>query len=718
MQRSSLVRFALSVLVLLCAHAGASTAWAHGSGYRPILYAAPPPCNSAPPSNRTAPPAGITRLGRAGKVPATPTWEGPSAVPTGARYPGGAGGTSPGMAPLGGPASVAGAGAAPSYDAVHWGLWWRLNREFYLERKLHIETYDPETISDGFFLGRGERGDLRRSFVPTEDDLRTKVLPALVTTLQTQGNDDILSAALIALAKAGRGENARALTPVLARFLSHESQEVHETAALALGILGHPESVTQLEALALDLPEGRRLAGSTGREVDVRTRSFAIYGLGLLGGRTENEDVRRRIVGALHRTLEGSALRTTDIEVAAVVAMGLVPVKRAAMGAAREVDATQPPSASRGAQIEYVLGLLNSPVRDNLVRAQCPTTLARLLVDAPPSSANDAAIGQTERVLEALLEPTRLDRVRDSSREVLQGSIIALGLAASCDLTDEMRKRVRNRLEKIPDLVRDQEARSYSMISIARAGISDADGAEDALDYLVDQLTDGSAMMRPWAAFGLGVLAHELENTNVAHRTRREAAKKLRRALSCEKNPMELGALAIAAGIFGDAESILVLRKRLDDVGSDDARGFVAIALGLLDARDAKDDVRKLVLESAHRPDLLQRAAISLGLLGDKNAVPALVETLNSAKSVVEKAAVASALGMVGDRRALDPLVAMLRDPKLSETSRAFAAVAIGSITDADVVPWQGYLARGLNYAAAPPTLLDATSGAGVLNIQ
>ena len=123
------------------------------------------------------------------------------------------------------------------------------------------------------------------------------------------------------------------------------------------------------------------------------------------------------------------------------------------------------------------------------------------------------------------------------------------------------------------------------------------------------------------------------------------------------------------------------------------------------------------VKKSTRRPVMLERAALALGLLGDKNAVPVLCETLTNSKSLTEKAAVAAALGLVGDQRAVHPLVAMLTDTEVSDRSRAFAAVALGNVADPDRMPWKAVLTENLNYSAAPPTLLDNTMGAGLLNI-
>ena len=56
------------------------------------------------------------------------------------------------------------------------------------------------------------------------------------------------------------------------------------------------------------------------------------------------------------------------------------------------------------------------------------------------------------------------------------------------------------------------------------------------------------------------------------------------------------------------------------------------------------------------------RAALQLGEMGDRHAVPALIQTLKDREMPVRLAAV-EALGKLGDRQAVDSLIAIVRDP-------------------------------------------------------
>ena len=98
--------------------------------------------------------------------------------------------------------------------------------------------------------------------------------------------------ALIALARIddrrdaqGRSRFAALMRP----FLADSKQEISETAALALGILGQDESAPLLAALLRNEPMAIEAVGSS--EVSFRTRAFAAYGLTLLSRRNSNPDI-------------------------------------------------------------------------------------------------------------------------------------------------------------------------------------------------------------------------------------------------------------------------------------------------------------------------------------------------------------------------------------------------------------------------------------------
>jgi len=83
-------------------------------------------------------------------------------------------------------------------------------------------------------------------------------------------------------------------------------------------------------------------------------------------------------------------------------------------------------------------------------------------------------------------------------------------------------------------------------------------------------------------------------------------------------------------------------------------------------------------------PAVRERAAISLGNIGDKLAVPALIEALDDSGNGVRREA-AKALGFIKDARAATSLLEALSDRDTNV--RMYAAYALGEIKDARAAP-------------------------------
>ena len=245
-----------------------SPAFAHGGQYRGPGDTVPPGGGGGG-GGGTAGPTGPS--GPAAPAPAGPTTPLPLA-------PGAPGQTTTSAQP------VTQGGAAIGADLTLWSFWWEFNKDPFLNLRARIHDGNVTTGSDGFFLGRGEKAEAKDSMAPSEVQIRQKVVPALKAALETESNNDIVTGCLIALAKIGDANTESGQSEfeaIIAKFLSNSVQEISETAAVSLGILANPASIPTLEALLKDNDAGRKLVGST--SVNYRTRSFAAYGLGLIG---------------------------------------------------------------------------------------------------------------------------------------------------------------------------------------------------------------------------------------------------------------------------------------------------------------------------------------------------------------------------------------------------------------------------------------------------
>ena len=196
-----------------------------------------------------------------------------------------------------------------------------------------------------------------------------------------------------------------------------------------------------------------------------------------------------------------------------------------------------------------------------------------------------------------------------------------------------------------------------------------------------------------------------------------DATRALRAATTKQNVPDLIGAYVLALGLRNDVESAPLLVEKMELFsGSDGARGYCAVGLGLMKARGQIEDVQDIVRTSKYRPELLQQAAVGLGLLGDQALVGELVDMLqNDANSMATQAAIASGLGQIGDKGSIDPLIEMLGDKKITALARGFAAVALGIVCDKEPLPWNSKISVNINYRANTQSLTG--EGLGILDI-
>jgi HEAT repeat protein len=637
------------------------------------------------------------------------------------RAPGAVPGPSAGPLPGGGvpgPAVAATGAGAPgtggaSGDLTDWSVWWVNNQAPYLALKERIRAQSTLTGSDGFFLGLGQKHQ-EVGLGPTVDQVRDQIVPALFAVLERETDKDLVSGALVALAKIGddgTAVDAGRFEAAFARLLPSPSQELRETAALALGILASPRVMPTLAHLLWDTPEAQKRVRA--REVDYRTRSFAAYGLGLVGARTTSELERQQIVAILRRAIEEDDTRSRDLEVACLIAIGLVPLATIDSPLATVPVDEQPPESGRLAQLEFLLAILRDERRETLARAQCPVTLVRLLAGLPePYHAR----------YRAEIAAELFERIEDDRQDVVQSCIVALGQLGTNDGKDMLDGRIRRVLVNVPRTLSDPQARAFAMIATASVGArygveQTGTGIDEAKEFLVDQLAWGKNAVQPWAALGCGVLAWRIRDVGGAHPALESLERALRAGLDDEGSPEKLGAYALGAGLARSEASVPRLMRLLEKELQDDARGQVALALGLLQHGEASELLRTIVARSKYRPALLRDCSIALGLLGDKDVGTQLVRQLEEARSLAAQSAIVSALGFIGDRRSVEPLLALLGNRLANEKARAFAAVALGNVADKELLPWNSKIGVDLNYRAAPATLSDPLTGTGILDI-
>lgn len=658
----------------------------------------------------TVPPGGGGG-GGGGTGPSTPGPSGPSTGgPSGPSTPSGpATGPSTGASTGGSrPSGPSTGGTTSGPDLSTWDFWWGFNKDQYLQLKAAIYDGGQRSGGDDFWLGQGTTNQSKNALKPSEEAIRTKVVPALKEALEKERSRDIVTGALIALGKIGDvksgDDGSSEFQPIIAAFLKDSNQEIAETAAVALGILANDVSVKVLAQLALDDPEARKLIGAT--EVPYRSRAFATYGLGLIGNRTAKNEVRQEIARVLFDILQRPDTSTRDVKVAAVISLGLVPI---------DVDKSESPEsqsandASRQTQLAYLKRFFLDPNQHHIVRSHVPTAMARLLAGCPQELREDISKVLVEQIGQF---------AKEKKQEIHQSCVLALGQIGDCG-SDKVSQSVREALEKFME-IGDLQSKNYCVIALAQIG-----GRGKGEDYekarsevrtsLLASLTKGKSHIKPWAGIAVGVMERGLLDDGQVQSA--SAKETLREAFKDEKSPSNMGAYAIGLGIAKDIEAKKLLVEKMKDTAEIGAKGNMCIALGLVGSREALQDIQTVVRESTYRPELLKDAAIGLGLLGDKELVPDLIKMLGEAKSLASQASLASALGFIGDSRSIDPLVEMLKKKDgITDTARGFAAVALGIVADKELLPWNSKISTNINYRANTTTL-TGEGGTGILDI-
>jgi len=656
-------------LCALTALAAVCSAAPHGGGYRN-------PPGFIP---RKAPPVGAGATERPDSPLAPPQPDNASGPRTGGASPGPVG---PGARPpAGGSGPATGGGIVLGPDPTRWQDWWELNRDPYLRLREAVRAPSVVTGSAEFFMGAGrQRGTDTRA--PTDEMVREIVAPRLRALLEGDPHRDLETAAMVALAKVGQDRASFDVVPLLEARLRDPDQEVRETAALALGLSGAPQGIAILDSLVLDTDRARQRV-ERGR-VEDRIRAFAAYGLAF-AARDGGIELQSTVVATLERLLDGET-EDRDLEVAAILGIGIA-IPQGSDGATRRLRARALEDLRR------VWDRAGGPGHDT-VRCHAATSLARLLADEPSESVLAAFhAGRFAATLSAA----------DAGDDLKRAAALALGtLGARLD-PDRRAAAARALIDASRD-AKDHQVRFFSLIGLGGVG------GDEARSYLLEQLATGTrALVRPWAALGLGILVRTA-GEDVTDST---VATALAAQLEEVRTPEARAAFAVALGLCRAEDEADRIRVLLDELASqDEVAGHLCTSLALLGDERAIPRLRELVQTSARRPQRLRDAAVALGALGDHEAAELLMAGLADGRpTLAQVASIATGLGLIGDRRSIEPLLDLASDQSAPDLARAFAVVALGQVVERSQLPWNTPLAVGTNYRAAVETLLDGVRG-------
>ena len=669
-----------ALIAALAIPAVAPDAHAHGGQYRgpggglppglrephdPVPPPPPPPTGEPPttpppstPGGRGAPPDPLT--GQPGQ-PDTPTTD-----------------------PLGGNGRRKKANATITADS--WVFWYEYNKDTLEELKRHIYALGGSNNSP-FGSTLAEAGARTGSRQATRALVKSLVIPTLLWAIDPNNvkHQDIESAAYIALAKA---TDDPAHVELLQKGTASKNGVTAESCCLALGMLRRDRSAEQFDAVTLDRVRAFLFGVFEDDKQRARKRAFAAFALGMLGDQPSGSgdyDGSAATTAHLFQLLE-LPLEHPDLAASVFQAIGM-----------------QTPASFTAEQ--------RTLLRDAASKGRIKK---RDLQDYAAAHATAALgkIGDPDADLHLLRRLATGHRVGLNVQRAAAIGLGTLGARATPALRREVARDIVNGVAK--KRMREQTARNLSLISLAylvradvRAEVTDVLGDERVRRFLLEHVQDGRPSERTYAALALGLICRSIGDTMSVHLYNTFSAS-AREAMRDGLHGKALGkrgraAFAVALGIAGDTHSVKPLVALVADEKEDaELRGYAAIALGHigLATRQVKEPIRVALL-SRRSERLRQSSAAALGMLGDKEAVPLLVEELAGARSQSTKGQVVVALAKLGDERAIQPLVDSLKDAKEQELTRALACAGLGIVGDINWVPALSSISKNINWRAS-----------------
>tara|TARA_R110002094_G_scaffold174829_4_gene155507 strand:+ start:1434 stop:3359 length:1926 start_codon:yes stop_codon:yes gene_type:complete len=564
-----------------------------------------------------------------------------------------------------------------------WRTWWDGNKEGYLRRAI-AQSNPVTTGSDDFYLGRRRPGPVVDIQAVTREDRLSRIVPALAALMANESGRDVQSACLIALGKVGLDAPGIDLDALLSTRIDRANQEIREAAVLALGITGRTKPVARLLSLIRDEPAGRKLVGKS--KVDVRVRTFATYGLALIARRSGDAKLQVKVYQVLSSLLYDTKQKSRDLRVAAVLGIGIL--RADSSGSAGKMLAWR--------AVEDLLAWFEKDFGsgEEFLQGQAPISIARLLGRG------------TSRLHQRCKEVFVKELTKSSHRgnAILHGAAIALGMMSVSEAEHAEDAIVSQALRKAYGRGLEQHVRMFSVIALAQIG------GKANRDWLMHAYPKGNKTMeKGWLAIALGVLSADSARRGSVDE---QAAVMLLDELVTASHEDLRTPLAIAVGLTGHKPAAPALLRMLADRADNETfAAYLCTSLGLLGDAKSIPGLLKVLESSKRRPFVMQQCAIALGQLGDREISQRLVTMLGANDSVAVLASIAIAIARIGDRRTIDSLIQATKDKDMPTLGRAFAAAALGSVGDKDLLPWNHALSQNANYVDAVDTLTNGSTG-------
>ena len=265
------------------------------------------------------------------------------------------------------------------------------------------------------------------------------------------------------------GEHQRVYDFMTRWYLANGTPEMHPTAAFILGVMGGEQDI-ELPARHRPEHEGGLRGHHARGQADDGAGPHGHPLLRCLRPRHDRlalpkEEVRQEIVKALVEIIENDASEANDARVAAMIAMGSVPlqVDEDVVACYCGTCVVPDPHTSLRPQVTYLMRYFTATKEfDPVLRSHTATTLGRLVAARPEGMTNRMKEGVAEVLIRALRKSSR------QPENVRESSVLALGLIGDAD-DDAVDEWIRWQIRKSIKSGGDMEKR-FALISLAEIG--------------------------------------------------------------------------------------------------------------------------------------------------------------------------------------------------------------------------------------------------------
>lgn len=534
---------------------------------------------------------------------------------------------------------ASGSTAAIATDQDTWQVWWSRNRHTYLGRAIGSPTRAPVTAAgSGRPLGSRVNAEHTPSGTPSRADIYTHVVPGLLSVLQSDSDPEVLAAAALALGRAVSQPLEGPVTEALLPLLAHQDSRVQHAAALGLGLAGGEDGLLPLMDLATCSQAGHQLVGAS--MVSDRLRTTAALAVGLLDHPDavvllmqavdtlphSDDAVRAGAVLALgamqHPAAQAAGpwlaqasadrrlphqLQTSLPTALGRLALGGGDQALVALLGARDLDraAEQAALAALGASValtdgEALSALIHAAFEHKDAQSRHMALLALARASARSQSASVGA-AQAQADIARLLDQQLQRPSHGADRDW-----VALAAGIVCNAGPLSRARLAPVLSAAYRDASSPEQRSALALALGLGGVS-SEGERLLADFLDAKDPDLQSNL----ALALGLMGHA------------QAAPALRDALLADAQPAELRVeLATALRLLGDETTPALLASAYPEAQTTAARDGLASALGELRHRNGLPALLQVAAD-ADRPARDRAAACAaIGRLAEKTTTP------------------------------------------------------------------------------------------------